>query len=149
MINAEDITNAIFKDLNFSKEERTVIANYLHPISLKKGDFLLEAEGPVLHQYYVQRGCLRTYFLDTNGKEHTLQFAINDWWISDYTAFFTSGKAIMYIDTIEDAHLYRISKHDLDSLFKDIPKLESFFRKKMEKAFASFQKRTTLYCDKH
>lgn len=141
MTNPEDITNEIFKDLNFTKEECKVIANSLHPINLKKGDFLLESEAPVLHQYYVRSGCLRTYFLDTNGKEHTLQFAINDWWISDYTAFFTSGKAIMYIDTIEDAQLYRISKRDLDSLFKDIPKLEPFFRKKMEKAFASFQKR--------
>jgi len=47
----------------------------------------------------------------------------------------------MNIECIQDAILFKISKEDMELLYLKIPKLESFFRKKMERAFASFQKR--------
>ena len=47
----------------------------------------------------------------------------------------------MYIETIQDATLYKISRKNMEGLFLEIPQLETFFRKKMEKAFTSFQKR--------
>ena len=131
----------VFKDISFSMEETALIESKFEKIELKKGTILLRADETVLNQYYVQKGCLRTYYIDSRGKEHTLQFAINDWWISDYTAYFSSTKAIMNIECIQDATLYKISKKNIDRLIQETPRLETFFRKKMEKAFASFQKR--------
>ena len=135
------IISEIFKEISFSKKEENLIENKLKKLDLKKGVTILKADDKVLNQYYVYNGCLRTYFIDKSGKEHTLQFAINDWWISDYTAFFTTTKAVMYIETIEEATIYQISKKSMEDLFIEIPQLETFFRKKMERAFASFQKR--------
>jgi len=135
------IISEIFKEISFSKKEENLIENKLKKLDLKKGVTILKAGDKVLNQYYVYNGCLRTYFIDKSGKEHTLQFAINDWWISDYTAFFTETKAIMYIETIEEATIYKISNKSMEDLFIEIPQLETFFRKKMQKAFASFQKR--------
>ena len=137
----KSIISEIFKGVSFSEKEVIQIQASFEKNHLKKGITLLEANETVFNQYYVHNGCLRTYFIDKNGKEHTLQFAINDWWISDYTAFFSSTKAIMNIEVIQDATLYKISKKNMESLFKEIPQLETFFRKKMEKAFSSFQKR--------
>ena len=135
------IISEIFKGIAFSEKERHLIESNLEKLNLKKGTSILKADDRVHYQYYVYDGCLRTYFIDQSGKEHTLQFAINDWWISDYTAFFTASKAIMHIETIQQATLYRISKKNMEDLFIEIPQLETFFRKKMERAFASFQKR--------
>ncbi|PCH76149.1 MAG: hypothetical protein COB98_07025 [Flavobacteriaceae bacterium] len=135
------IITTIFKGISFSTEETYLIESKLEKIQLNKGIQLLEAGETVVHQYYVQKGCLRTYYVDISGKEHTLQFAIKDWWISDYTAFFSGDKAILNIESIQDTTLYKISKKNMDDLFFEIPKLETFFRKKMERSFASFQKR--------
>ncbi|MBU3012516.1 Crp/Fnr family transcriptional regulator [Polaribacter vadi] len=135
------ILSQIFKNVSFSKDEKICIENKLEKLTLKKGTTILKAGDTVFNQYYVFDGCLRTYYIDNSGKEHTLQFAINDWWISDYTAFFTSSKAIMHIETIQNATLYKISKENMEILYKEIPQLETFFRKKMERAFTSFQKR--------
>ncbi|MBL4745677.1 MAG: Crp/Fnr family transcriptional regulator [Flavobacteriaceae bacterium] len=135
------IVTAIFNGISFSSEEESLIASKLEKISLKKGHLLLKAGKTVHHQYYVATGCLRTYFIDNSGKEHTVQFAIKDWWISDYTAFFSTEKAILNIESIQEATLYEISKENMDILFREVPVLESFFRKKMERAFANFQKR--------
>ena len=135
------IISEIFKGFFFSEKEGNSIEGKLKKLNLKKGITLLKVDETVINQYYVYSGCLRTYFIDKSGKEHTLQFAINDWWISDYTAFFNTTKAIMYIETIQDATLYKISRKNMEDLFLEIPQLETFFRKKMEKAFTSFQKR--------
>lgn len=135
------IISEIFKDISFSENEVAFIKSSLKKIELKKGTVLLKADEVVDSQFYVHKGCLRTYFIDSSGKEHTLQFAINDWWISDYTAFFSASKAIMHIEALQQATIYKISKNDMDVLFRATPQLETFFRKKMERAFASFQKR--------
>ena len=137
----KSIISAIFKDISFSEEEIVMIENKFEKINLKKKDVLLKIGDTVYSQYYISSGCLRTYFVDNFGKEHTVQFAVKDWWISDYTAFFTTSKAIMTIDCIQNASAYKVSKKDMESLYAKIPKLETFFRQKMEVAFAGFQKR--------
>jgi len=135
------VIKEIFKGLNFFEEEIKVIESVFHKISIKKGTRLLNAGDLADAQYYVLTGCLRTYHIDTHGKEHTVQFGIKDWWISDYTAFFSSEKAVMTIEAIQNSTLYRISKEDKDYLYTKIPKIDRFFRIKLERAFAAFQKR--------
>jgi len=135
------ILSEIFKGVSFSKKETDFLKSKLEKINLEKGATLLKTGDIVTNQYYVSDGCLRTYYTDEMGKEYTIQFAINDWWISDYTAFFTTSKAIMNIEIIQNATLYKISRAQMEELHKELPQLASFFRNKMERAFASFQKR--------
>ena len=130
-----------FTSLQLTEKDKVLLANTFKEIHLKKGDLLLKSDTKVTYQYYVFSGCLRTFFMDDNGKDHTIQFAIKDWWTSDYTAYFSTSKSIMNIECIQDAIVYRISRQDTEKLYLEIPGLESFFRKKMENAFASFQKR--------
>lgn len=129
----------IFRDISFTKEESILIAPKFEKIQLKKGHTLLQANDVVYNQYYVSSGCLRTYFMDKSGKEHTLQFAIKDWWISDYTAFFTTTKAAMTIECIQEAIVYKISKKDVESLYAHIPKIETLFRKKWRKVMQPYR----------
>jgi CRP-like cAMP-binding protein len=131
----------IFKDLVFSEDEIKVIESVFHKVNVKKGAILLNPSDNVNEQYYILEGCLRSFHIDAHGKEHTVQFGIKDWWISDFTAFFSSEKAIMTIEVIKDATLYKITKQDKEHLYQKIHKIEHFFRIKLEKAFASFQKR--------
>ena len=138
---SKSVVNSAFKGQIFSDNQEIIIAKKFQQLELKKGDFLLKNGEQVANQYYVESGCLRTFYVDDSGKEHTLQFAIHDWWISDYTAFFSEEKAILSIEVLQDSVLYQISKKDMDSLFEQVESLNSFFRKKMERAFASFQKR--------
>ena len=130
----------IFKNISLSKKEIDFIDSKFEKISLTKGDVLLCSDTQVTNQYYVFSGCLRSFFVNSLGKDHTTQFAVKDWWISDYISFFTEEKSVMTIECLQDAEIYRLSRKDMNSLCEDIPKIETFFRNKMEKAFASFQK---------
>ena len=141
MKNNPQILHSIFRNYKFSSEERNLIISFFHRVDAKKGDVLIKPGDYVDCQYYIAEGCLRAFHIDKTGKEHTIQFGISDWWISDYTSFFSDDQAIMTIEVIQDAVLYRISKEHKEALYQKIPKIEHFFRLKLEKAFASFQKR--------
>lgn len=131
----------IFKDLHLSEVLSQEIDKKLIRLSVQKGDILLSPDDSVHYQYFVADGCLRSYTLGNEAKEHTVQFAIADWWISDYTAFYKQGRAILYIECLRDASLFRLSREDMLSLFKKSQPLETFFRQKTESYISSFQKR--------
>ena len=136
------IVDQMIKGEGFTPSEIQFIESKFKTVSFKKGDVILKAGDQTTHQYYVHEGCLRTFFIDYSGKEHTLQFAVKDWWISDYTAFFSAGKAMMNIECIQNTTLYRLSRKDMEELYIEIPAFETFFRKKLEKRMEAFHRRT-------
>ncbi|MBA6156835.1 Crp/Fnr family transcriptional regulator [Tenacibaculum sp. S7007] len=138
-----EILLQVFKGTLFTKKEEQLILNKLKRKTLKKGEFLLKADEKVKDLHFIEEGCLRTYFIDSSGKEHTLQFAINGWWISDYIALFgkEKTKSVSYIECIKESVLYKISKEDFDDLCNEIPKISNFHIKNLESAFAAFQRR--------
>ena len=133
----------VFKGTLFTKKEEQLILSKLKRTTLKKGEFLLKANERVTDLHFIEKGCLRTYFIDSSGKEHTLQFAINGWWISDYIALFSREKtnSVSNIECIKESVLYKISKKDFDDLCNEIPKISNFHIKNLESAFAAFQRR--------
>ncbi|MBD0400119.1 Crp/Fnr family transcriptional regulator [Flammeovirga sp. EKP202] len=131
----------IFKGLELTESEYTFIQERCQKLELSKGDILLEKGQPTLSQYYVLEGCLRSFFEDTHERDHTLQFAIHDWWISDYTAFFDGNPAVLTIESIQKTTVLEFSREAQIEIFENIPKVESFFREKMEHSFGAFQKR--------
>ncbi|MGB0932336.1 MAG: Crp/Fnr family transcriptional regulator [Chitinophagales bacterium] len=139
----KSILHEIFKDISFTKNEIESIQGKLQKTRLKKRAFLLRAGEEVNHIHYIHSGCLRTYFIDSSGKEHTLQFAIKGWWISDYIALFgkEKTKSVSYIECIKEATLFKISKKDFDKLCNEIPKISRFHITNLESAFAAFQRR--------
>ncbi len=137
------IIQDIFRGLTFTDDELLQISGKLHKTSILRKEHLIEPGKDVNHFYYIHAGCLRTYFIDPAGKEHTLQFAIKGWWTSDYIALFGKGdtKSVAYIECIQDATLYKVAKSDFDELCREIPKVSRFHVQNLESAFAAFQRR--------
>ncbi|GAB5526794.1 MAG: Crp/Fnr family transcriptional regulator [Roseivirga sp.] len=131
----------IFKDLDLSEALNQEIDEKLVLLSVQKGDVLLSPGDYAHYQYFVVEGCLRSYTIGSEAKEHTVQFAIADWWVSDYTAFYKQEKAILYVECLRDATLFRLSGEDMLALFKKSQSIETFFRQKTESYISSFQKR--------
>lgn len=139
------IVTEIFKNCHLSKSEIQQINSKLKKVELKKGDVFIKPNTIIEQQFYTYSGCLRSYFVCPEGKQKTVQFAVKDWWISDFTALFTNKKSVLYVECIQDAILYGVLRSDLEKIFLEIPKIETFFRKKLEVAFASFQRRILDY----
>ncbi|WP_248723537.1 Crp/Fnr family transcriptional regulator [Seonamhaeicola sp. ML3] len=141
MSSGNSISKEIFRNLSFSKEELEIINAVFFKETFCKGTQLLKSGDYVDKQYYIIEGCLRSYYTNSQGRDYTVQFAVKDWWMSDYTAFFSPSKAIMNIEVIQKATVYGITHKHKEYLYHKVPQIESFFRKKLERAFAAFQKR--------
>ena len=70
-----------------------------------KGTILLHKGDTCKSVYKVIKGCLRSYVIDKSGKEHILQFAAEDWLITDMDSFVNNKPSGIFIDVIEDSEL--------------------------------------------
>ncbi|GAA4274259.1 Crp/Fnr family transcriptional regulator [Aquimarina gracilis] len=135
------IEKHLSKYIELTPEELNRFSSILLHKKLRKRQYLIQEGDYVTHEYYVIKGCLKAYEIDNLGDEHIVQFAIEDWWISDFKAFFKEEKARLNIECIEDSELIGISKSDLEQLFLDVPKFDRFFRIKLTNAFVALQDR--------
>lgn len=138
----KEVLSEIFKELNLSTRELNYLSKVFKKETFEKGEIVLNSTEKVSHQYYVLTGCLRTFFVDPNNKEHTVQFAVDDWWITDYISYFLNEESVLTVEAIEKSTLLRIEKEDFEKVFDKIPKIERFVRIKLERSLGSFQKRT-------
>ncbi|MEZ7495580.1 Crp/Fnr family transcriptional regulator [Leeuwenhoekiella aequorea] len=88
-------------------------------------------------EFYVVKGCIKAYHTSENGDRSIVQFAIEDWWISDFKAFFNNTTAKLTVECIEDSVVFGLKKENLEELYRRIPKFERFFRIKTTRAFIS------------
>lgn len=117
------------------------VLKHFTPIHRKKHQFLIQEGESVDKEFWVVKGCVKAYFLDDKGKEHILQFGMENWWASDYEAFLHRTKAKIYIDCIEDCELLAITYDDREKLTSEVHKMERFWAKKSKFGYAALQGR--------
>nr|WP_293833520.1 Crp/Fnr family transcriptional regulator [uncultured Arsenicibacter sp.] len=108
---------------------------------LKKHQFLVQEDDLVPNDFFVVHGLLKACFVNQDGKEHILQFAAEDWWITDYQAYFNQTKATLTIDCIEPTEVLCLSLYNREKLCADMHKIEHFFRKKSNAGYVALQRR--------
>jgi CRP-like cAMP-binding protein len=109
--------------------------------NLKKGEIILADNSIIKEHIFVVSGCLRSFYKTEDGKEFTIQFAIKNWWISDYITLYTNQKSIISIESLTNSKVLVLDKNKTDNLYKEYPPFETFQRKNFEKRTATLQKR--------
>ena len=131
----------IQRRITLTEEEFAHAATFFRPKKLRRRQFLLQ-EGEVCRAIaFVVRGCLRWYSVDDKGEEHVVQFAIEDWWISDPYSALTGEPSKSYIDALEDSDILLLERDAEEKLLQEIPKFERLFRLLLENRFVATQRR--------
>ena len=124
-----------------NNEEKDLVTAKFHPHLFLKKQFALQ-HGDVCEYFcFVVRGCLRLYKVDEKGTTHVLQFAIDNYWISDLSSFHKRAPSKFEIDALEDTVVLRISYDDLIDLYIKAPKFDRIFRVLLENHFMHEQER--------
>jgi CRP-like cAMP-binding protein len=137
----QSILNNISKHVSLDKEEERYFTSLLKPKEILRKDFLLKEGHSCKTINYVQSGALRAFFIDNEGRDCTIMFAIHDWWITDMYCFVTEQPAMQNIVAIEDSCVLQLKKTDLEKLYTTIPKFERFFRIIMQNSYIREQLR--------
>jgi len=121
-------------DKDFSK-----IRSYFKTIEARKKHNLLTEGKICISNYFVISGCLRLFFVNEKGVEQTVQFALENWWLADYTSFSAQKPSEFYIQTIEKSTILAIDFISQEKLLKEFPYMERYFRFIHQRAHAAYQ----------
>lgn len=136
-----DIRKNIERHIPMSDAEFGHFMSYMTPRKLRKRQYLVQQGDFTRHSYYVVKGCVRAFKSDHSGKEHIIQFALEDWWIGDIAAIITGTPARLNIECLEDCEVLQIDKEDQERLYAELPKFERFFRIIIQNSLVATQNR--------
>ncbi|OCA73408.1 Crp/Fnr family transcriptional regulator [Chryseobacterium arthrosphaerae] len=137
----EGIVNHISQYVLLSDQEKELFCSALVYRKFRRKQYLLQEGNICTYDSFVIKGCLRQYEVSENGRENTVQFAFENWWISDWYSMMHAQPSVYNIEAIENTEVLMIEKNRLEQLFIEIPALESYFRQIFLSAFISLQKR--------
>lgn len=113
------------------------VLSFFDTLSFRKKDILQEEEKLCSSYFFVVKGCLRLFFTDDNGMEQTLQFALENWWMTDLDAFRNGRKSAYTIQALEAVEVMAISAKNYELMLEKMPALEKYFRKVYERSYAA------------
>ena len=137
----EELINKIKSRLDLSSEAEEFLYSISKVKTIPKGEVLIRQGQIVKRTFFVTSGCLRSYCIDNNGREHTLLFAIKNWWISDYIAIHTDELATLTVECLTEANIIEFNAKELDGIHARFPEFESYQRHNLERHVVSLHKR--------
>lgn len=105
-----------------------VVQSVFTPKHLKKGEFLLREGEVSKYGAFVAKGCLRSYVVDNKGKEHIVQFAPENWWLTDLHSMVHNVPTLYFMDAIEPTDVLLIDAPGHQRLLETIPGYQASFQ---------------------
>ncbi len=127
----------INKYTNVDEFEFHEIEPYFNAEEISKKETLYSAGSKALKHYFVLEGCLYMYFINDRGSEQTLQFAVSNWWITDYLAFQNKKSSEFYIKAVDKSKVLSIGYEQQEELLSKFPKMETYFRNIYQTAYGA------------
>lgn len=136
-----ELLKHISRYVQLSVTEEQLLCRHLELKKVRKKEFLLEPGKRCSGNYFVVKGCIRQYFVNSKLNEQIIQFGIESWWIADQDSLLTGQPSTCYIQALEPSELLLLTEKSRVELFSEIPLLESYFRIMMQKAYVASQRR--------
>lgn len=137
----EDLIKTIKTRLSLRPEAEEFLYAISKEKTISKGEVLIRQGQAVKKTFFVTSGCLRSFCVDKNGKEHTLMFAIKDWWISDYIAILANELATLTVECLTESKVIEFNAKELDGIHARFPEFEPYQRHNLERHVVSLQRR--------
>jgi CRP-like cAMP-binding protein len=117
------------------------IESFFTPKHIARGDVVLRINEICQHNCFVTKGCLRSYVIDDKGKEHIIQFAPENWWISEQISLMNAEPAMYFIDAVEDTDYLAVDKEFFKAFHQVIPAAREMSERLQLNSLRAFQKR--------
>ena len=127
--------------VTITDEQLQVVLPYFKPLTLKKNEEINILDSPARRMYFVNKGCLRVYFLKVDGAEVTRRFAFENSFSTSLTSFINNEPLTECTKAIETTELLYILRNDFYHLLDVMPVWEKFYRHYLEFAYVNNTKR--------
>ena len=136
------INKNISRYVSFEPKELEIFNSLLEHKTVPKKTILLHEGEMCDFEAFVIKGCIRKYYIDANGFEVILQFAIENAWLSDISfSIYEKKPSRVFIETLEECEFFMFTPDTKEALFAKAPKFERAFRILMQRNLAVTQER--------
>jgi CRP-like cAMP-binding protein len=118
-------------------EDVDLIQSVFIPRHLERGELLLREGEIPKYGAFVAQGCLRSYVVDNKGKEHVVQFAPENWWLSDTNSMLHKTPTQFFMDALEPSDLLLLDLPSHLKLMQNIPGYAASFQVGFQKHAAA------------
>lgn len=131
----ELLVNFLKKCVEFDYAELNSIVPLFKEKQVKRNEIII-ASGDVCNEFYfVGKGCLRVFFLNSKGNEKTNHIALENTIISAMSSFITQKPSYEMVDALEDSELLVINRKDFYDLVGSSRTWGAFYRLTLETAY--------------
>lgn len=116
--NKNSFSSYLSKTGGISLEDAENVSKDLILKTVPKGTVLLKNGDLCHHNFFVQKGLLRSYALGSDGKEHVIQFAPENWFIVDRASVYFNDPSEIFIDAVEDSRVVLVDGDFMERLAK-------------------------------
>ena len=125
--------------------EMELLFPILHRQDLTKNHFLIK-EGDVCQSvYFIIRGYLRMFYVDSEGHEINYKFIEQHYFITDFQSFLTCRPSRYFCQAMMDTELFAISHQEIHKLYSLSPFWNDFGRLIGEGSFLQLNERVEMY----
>lgn len=127
--------------IRITDSEIEKVRPFFTPRTISKGEILLNKGDICLYTCFIVKGCLRSYVIDDKGKEHILQFAPENWWISEQISLINKEPAMYFIDAVEDTQYLAVDETFFKEFHRVVPAARDMSDRLQLNSLRSLQKR--------
>ncbi|TDQ78066.1 Crp/Fnr family transcriptional regulator [Sphingobacterium yanglingense] len=133
----ELLASYIRDKITVTDEELQTILSYFKFIKLKKNEVLLSHGEASQRTFFVNKGCVRIFFINNDGQESTRYFAFENQFATALVSFITSEPSEELIQAVESSEVFYITHKNFFHLLDTIPQWEKFYRGYLELAYVN------------
>jgi len=105
----------------FSDKDCAKLIPLFETLKVKKNEQLFRQADIVRWVYYVEKGCLRQYYINNNGEERTIYFKAEGGWASELVSFLDINPTELNLQALEDSELQIINRKNWIYAVTQIP----------------------------
>ena len=131
----------IARHVDLTEDEKQKFVSIIKTSRVKKRQFVIQPGYISEYRNYIVKGAFRTFHMDEDGKEHTVDIGIEDWFFADFYSYPYKEPSTLFAEALEDSLIFQMKYEDVERLCSKSASLNKFFRVIVEKAYAHCRRR--------
>jgi CRP-like cAMP-binding protein len=125
-----------FPDKDFAK-----LIPLFEPLKVKKNEHLFQSGNIVKYVYFIQKGCMRQYYINNSGEDRNIYFKVETEWCSELESFLNKTHTDLCLQALEDCELLIIDQKNWIYAATHIPPFTMYFILAQQKTNYMLKKR--------
>lgn len=122
----ESFFTYLSENAKVTRSQFEMIKPLLQTKFFEKGKIILSKGEVCHHSFFVEKGLLRMYSINREGKECVIQFAPENWFMSERSSAFFNEPSDYFIDAIENSSVILIDQKFMEKALEVSPQFRNY-----------------------